>query len=77
MLNLARVWFVGFVNLYGRLTELPEVSGSGMEVLQNSQKSRAGTKHAVPVPRVLWHGSYRLTEKSGTCMKVLQVRVRI
>ena len=28
-----------------------------MEVLQ--QKFRAGTKNAVPVPRVLWHGAYR------------------
>ena len=33
--------FVGFVDSgqgYGNLTELPEVSGTGMEVLQNSQK---------------------------------------
>ena len=32
------------------------VCGTG---IQNSQKFRAGTKHDVPVPRVLWHGSYR------------------
>ena len=74
-------------------------TGTGMEVLQNSQgsgycgtgaqnshKFRAGTKNAVPVPRVLWYGAYRthrlsgygyeypteLTEVPGTGMKVLQ-----
>ena len=36
----------------GVLIELPKVSGTGMEVLQNSQKFRAGTKGAVPVPRL-------------------------
>ena len=36
-----------------------------MEVSQNSQRFRAGTKHAVPVPRVLWHGSYRTHRSSG------------
>ena len=49
------------------LTELPELPGTGTEVLQSvprssgycgtgvqaSQKFRAGTKHAVAVPRVL------------------------
>ena len=54
--------------------------------IQNSQKFRAGTKHDVPVPRVLWLGSYRthissgygyeciteLPEVLGTGMKVLQ-----
>ena len=54
--------------------------------VQNSQKFRAGTKNAVPVPRVLWRGAYRthrssgygyegpteLTEVPGTGMKVLQ-----
>ena len=54
--------------------------------VQNSQKFRAGTKNAVPVPRVLWHGEYRayrtsgygyecpteLTEVPGTGMRVLQ-----
>ena len=54
--------------------------------VQNSQKLLAGTKHAVvPVPRVLWHGSYitqrssgygyesltELPEVPGTGMKVL------
>ena len=56
----------------------------GMGV-QNSQKFRASTKNAVPVPRVLWHEAYRthrtsgygydpteLTEVPGTSMKVLQ-----
>ena len=57
-----------------------------MEVLQISHKFRAGTKNAVPVTRVLWHGAYRthrsfgygyecpteLTEVAGTGMKVLQ-----
>ena len=33
--------------------------------MKNSQKFRAGTKHAVPVPRVLWHGSYRTHRSSG------------
>ena len=54
--------------------------------IQNSQKFRASAKHDVPVPRVLWHGSYRtrrssgygyeslteLSEVPGTGMKVLQ-----
>ena len=33
--------------------------------IQNSQKFRAGTQHAVPAPRVLWHGSYRTHRSSG------------
>ena len=33
--------------------------------VQNSQKVRAGTKHAVPVPRVLWPGAYRTSRSSG------------
>ena len=33
--------------------------------IQNSQKVRASTKHAVPVPRVLWYGSYRTHRSSG------------
>ena len=55
-------------------------------MLQNSQKLRAGTKNAVPVPRVSWHGAYRthrrfgygyeclteLTDVPGTGMKVSQ-----
>ena len=48
-----------------------------MEVIQNSQKFRvygtgvqnsqfrAGTKHAVHVPRVLWEGSYKTHKNSG------------
>ena len=37
-------------------------SGTGV---RKSQKFRAGTKHAVPAPRVLWHGSYRTHRSSG------------
>ena len=33
--------------------------------VQNSQKFRAGTKGAVPVPRVLWHGVYRTHRSFG------------
>ena len=33
--------------------------------LHKSQKFRAGTKHAVPAPRVLWDGSYRTHRNSG------------
>ena len=57
-------------------TVLPEVSGTGMEVLQNHkspgycgtgvhnpQKFRAGTTSVVPVPRV--HRSYRTHRRSG------------
>ena len=40
------------------LTELPEVSGTGMEVLKNSQKFR-----------VLWHGRTELTELPGRYKK--------
>ena len=36
---------------YGSLTELPEVSGTGMKVLQNFQKFR-----------VFWHGRRELAE---------------
>ena len=39
-----------------------EYCGTGID---NSQKFRAGTKHDVPVPRVLWHGSYRTRRSSG------------
>ena len=56
------------------------------DVSQNSQKFQAGTKSAVPVPRVLWHGAYtayrspgygyecptEFTEVPGTGMRVLQ-----
>ena len=33
--------------------------------VRNSQKFRAGTKHAVPVPQVLWPRSYRTFRSSG------------
>ena len=73
------------------LTELTEVPGKGMEIVQNfqkfrvrvrksyrtfrssgycgtgvqnSQKFRAGTKHAVPVPRALWPRMYRTSRSS-------------
>ena len=39
---------------YGSLTEFPEVSGTGMKVLQNFQEFR-----------VLWHGVYRTHRSSG------------
>ena len=53
---------------YGSLTEPTEVPGIvARAYVQNSQKFRAGTAHAVPVPRVLWHGSYRTHRSSGHC----------
>ena len=49
--------------------------------VHNSQKFRAGTKGAVPVPRVLWHGVYRTHSSSGygyECpTELTQVRVRV
>ena len=67
-------------------TELTEVPGAGMKVLhnfhrfrvlwctgvKNFQKFRAGTKNAVPVPRVLWHRRQELPEVPGTGISVLQ-----
>ena len=50
---LERLFSVGFVyseHGYENLTELPEVPGTGMEVLQNSQKSPGRYTNAVPVP---------------------------
>ena len=41
------------------------ISGYCGTGIQNSQKFWAGTKHAVPVPRVLWHGSHRTHRSSG------------
>ena len=54
--------------------------------IQNFEKFRSGTQHAVPVPRVLWRNTYRTSRSSrygyecrtdfpevpGTGMKVLQ-----
>ena len=70
---------------YESLTELPEVSGTGMKVLQNFPKFRVlwhgrteltelpgRYENAVPVPRVLWHGRTDLTEVPGTGMNVVQ-----
>ena len=66
-------------------TELAEVPGTGMKVLQNFQKFRvlwhgrteltevpARYINAVPVPRVLWHGCTDLTEVPGMGMNVVQ-----
>ena len=76
--SFARFCYVGFVNSGYGYGSLPEVSGTGTEVFQNSQKFgycgtgvqkshkfRAGTKNAVPVPRVLLHGAYRAHRSSG------------
>ena len=65
-------------------TKLTEVSGTGMNVLQNFQKFRVlwhgrpdltevpgRYTNAVPVPRVLWHGRTDLTEVPGTGMNVV------
>ena len=66
-------------------TQLTEVPGTGMKVLQNFQKfgllwhgrtelTEVPGKHknAVPVPQVLWHWRTELTEVPGTGMNVLQ-----
>ena len=49
--------------------------------VQNSQKFRAGTKKAAPVPRVFGTGRTELAEVQGTGMNVLQnshkLRVRV
>ena len=63
---------------YEDLTELPDVpvrvsmsyktsrsSGHCGTGVQNSQKFRAGSKRAVPVPRVLWPRAYRTSRSSG------------
>ena len=61
-------------------------SGYCAKRIHSSQKFRADTKNAIPVPRVLWHGAHRthrssgygyecaaeLTGVPGTGMKVLQ-----
>ena len=66
---------------YGSVTGLTEVPGIVARRVQNSRKFRAGTKNAVPVPRVLWQGRTELTEVPGTGMNVLQnstkFRVRV
>ena len=66
---------------YGSLTELTKVPGTGMEVLQNSQKFRVlwhgrtelkfwvGLKMLHPSPGYLWHGRTELTEVAGTGIK--------
>ena len=50
-----------------------KVSGTGMEVIQNSQKFRVGTKNAVTVPRVLWHGLTDIAEVACTGVNVKEV----
>ena len=55
--NIPRLCSVGFVDSgegCGSVTELPEVSSTGMKVLQNFQKFR-----------VLWHERTELTEVPG------------
>ena len=47
---------------YHRTSRSSGYCGTG---IHNSQKFRAGTKHYAPVPRVLWHGSYRIHTRSG------------
>ena len=82
---MCSVGFVDSGHAYGSLTALPEFSGTGMKVLQNSQKFRVlwhGRTELTEVPggyercctrtRVLWHGSTELTEVPGTGMNVLQ-----
>ena len=68
------------------LNELPQVSGTGMKVLQNFQnfrvlwhtdvqnfqKSRAGTNTLYPYPGSLWHRRTELPEVPGTAMSFLQ-----
>ena len=45
--------------------ELPEVLGIVARAYRTPQKFRAGTKHAVPVSRVLWPRAYRISRSSG------------
>ena len=64
------------------LTELTEVPGTGMKVLQNFQKFRAGTnKQAVPVPRVFVAPAYTTSRSSGyghECpVEVIEVLCRV
>ena len=66
------------VRVWKSNTELPEVSGVGMKVLQNFQKFRVllhgrtkltevpgGYKRCYTRTRVLWHGVYRTRRSSG------------
>ena len=66
---------------YGSRTKLPEVPGIVAQAFSNSQKFRAGTKHAVPLPRVMWHGRPENPQVPGTGMNVVQnfqkFRVRV
>ena len=63
---------------YEGLTEVPEVSGTGMKVLQNFKNSRVlwhgrtelpevpgRYKHAVPMPRVFVAPAYRASRSAG------------
>ena len=47
-----------------KCSELTEVPGIVARAYR-THKFRAGTKHVVPVPRVLWDGSYRTHRNSG------------
>ena len=71
------------VRTFYRTSRSSGYCGTGVD---NSQKFRAGTKHAVPVPRVLWPQAYitftssmcgyecrtELTQVTGTGINVLQ-----
>ena len=50
------------VRMSNRTSRSSGYCGTG---LQNSQKFRAGTKHGVPVPRVLWARAYRTFRSPG------------
>ena len=79
--NLEKFWVR--VWMFYRTHRSSGYCGTGV---RNSQKFRVGTKSAVPVPAVLWHGGYRayrsseygyecpaeLAEVPGTDMRVLQ-----
>ena len=59
-------------------TELTEVPGTGMKVLQNWHgrtelpEVPGGYKNAVPVPRALWNGGTDFTEVPSTGTNVAQ-----
>ena len=72
------------VNCVTERTELTEVPGTGMNVLQNFQKFRVlwygraelpevpgRYRNAVPVPRLLWYGRTDPTQVPGTGMNVV------
>ena len=68
------------------LTEVTEVPGNGMGILENLQKFRVGVRKCYrthrssgqvqellyPYPRYLWHGRTELPKVPGTGMNVVQ-----